>query len=62
MLLFDILVHLVSYSAMTDLLSSPTPALSTLLLDLNLNMNLNPETTMHLDINYVKYKQPYTFV
>ena len=50
-------MHLVSQTAMTDLLSNPTPAMSKLLLELNLNMNLNPETTVHDERYNVKSRQ-----
>ena len=49
-------------SIMTDPLSSPTPAPlhSLLVLNLNLNLNLNPKTTVHDDMNSMKYRQPNT--
>ena len=57
-LLFGLWVHQVFQVTIADLLSSPTPAPSNLLLDLN--MNLNPETMMHDDVNTVKHRQPDT--
>ena len=52
----------IAQTAMTDPLSSPTPASSNSLLDLNLNMNLNTETTLNDDMYNVKYRQPESFV
>ena len=54
-LFFGLLVHPVSHIAIGDPLFNSTPVPSNLLLDLNLNVNLNPETTVHDDINNVKY-------
>ena len=54
------MMHPVIQTAMTDPLSSPQPAPSNSLLDLNLTMNLNPEDTVHNDMYNVKYRQPDT--
>ena len=50
MLFFGVLVQLVFGSVITVLLSSLTPAL------FNLRMNLNPETMVHDDIYNAKYR------
>ena len=53
-------MHLAFQTTMTDPKSTPTPAHLHLLLDLNLKMSLNPGTTVHDEINNVKYRQPDT--
>ena len=51
------MMHLFCQTAMTNLLPSLTLAPLNWLLTLNMNMNVNPEITVHDDMNNVKYRQ-----